>query len=114
MSIDEDGLWTKLGRGSQRQGRMYSELARLVRSRRNHSALMALSADHNRLALECRIVQLFHRDKECVHINVEDGAGESRQARGDGHERIVAASRYWFCSVSQRVTLPDSLTRPVG
>ena len=76
MSVDEDGVRTLLGRSAQRHGGMHSELARFIRCRRDHAALVPLSADHDRLAFQRRIEQFFHRDEEGVHIDVEDGAGE--------------------------------------
>ena len=91
VSIHKNGVRTKLGRGSQRQRRMYSKPSRLVRSRRHYPALVTLSSDNDSLAFQRRIVQLLHRDEECIHIDVEDGSGESRQLGCDGHERIVAA-----------------------
>ena len=53
---------------------MHAELARRVGRGGDHAALIGPSADHHGLALERRIVQLFHRDEERVHIDVEIGA----------------------------------------
>src|SRR5271166_378280 len=74
MPVHEDCLRTHLCRRAQRHGRMYSELARLVRRRRYHAALVGPPADDYRLSLQRWIEQLLHRDKEGVHINMKDGA----------------------------------------
>src|SRR5579863_5433028 len=70
---------------------MHSEFARLVGCCGNYPALVALPSDDYGFAFQRWIVQFLHRDKERIHIDVEDGSGESRQLRCDGHERIVAA-----------------------
>ena len=92
MPVDKDGIRTKLRRSSQRQRRMHPKLPRLIRCRRHHPALVALSTDDDGFAFQRGIVEFFHRHEEGVHIDVEDGAGESRQLRCDGHERIVPAA----------------------
>ena len=72
MPVDEDGLRAEFGRGAQRHGRMHAELARRVGSRRYHPALVATPADHDRLAFECWIEQLFHGHEEGVHVDMEE------------------------------------------
>ena len=75
MSVDKDGLRTKLRRRAQRHGRVHSEFARLIRRCGDHAAFVALSAHHNCFAFQRGIKQLFHRDEEGVHVDVEDGFG---------------------------------------
>ena len=74
MTVDEDGLRAEFRCGAQRHGRMNAKLARLIGRGRHHPALIGLSADHDRLAGEGRIKQLLDRNKEGVHIHVENGA----------------------------------------
>ena len=72
---------------------MDSELARLVGCRGDYTALVALTSDDYGFAFQRRIIEFFDGDEEGVHIDVEDGAGESRQLGCDGHVRIVAARK---------------------
>src|SRR4051795_7257240 len=74
MSFDKNGLGTKLCRGPQRHSRVHTKFPRRIRSSRNHSSLMLLSANYNRLAFKAGIKQFFHGDEEGIHINVEDSA----------------------------------------
>src|SRR5208282_6933812 len=70
---------------------MHPKFACLVRSGRNHAALMALAANHDSFAFQRRVREVFHRDEEGVHIDVEDGAGESRGVGGCGHAEGILA-----------------------
>src|SRR5216683_964 len=45
---------------------------------RNHAALVALSAYNYGFTLQRGIVQLFYRDEEGIHVDVEDGAGRHK------------------------------------
>ena len=80
MSIHKDRLRAQLVRGAQRHGRVHAELAGFVGCCRHHATLVSATADHDGLAAQRRIKQLFHRDKERVHVNVEDHALVSRSA----------------------------------
>ena len=54
---------------------------------------MPLPADDDSLPFQRWIVQFFHGDEERIHVDVEDGAGESRDVGGRGHDgRILAAA----------------------
>ena len=90
MSVHKNSLRTKLRRGPQRHGGVHAEIARRIRCRRNHSALIALSADNHRLALQRRIVELLHRHKEGVHINVEDGAKGAAHRNRNALQQCIA------------------------
>jgi hypothetical protein len=92
MTIDEDGVGTHLGGGAQRHGGMDSEFASFVGGRGNDAALVALSANHDGFAFERGIEELFHGDKESVHVDVEDGAGEGGLLGGSHAEGILAAT----------------------
>jgi hypothetical protein len=82
MSTDKDGMGTKSIRRPQRHGRMHPEFAGLVGSRRNDPALSSLAANYNSSAFQRRIKQFFHRDKEGVHVDVENGsAGGHKRCR---------------------------------
>src|SRR5947209_20381961 len=78
MAVHENRTRAKLGCGSQGHGGMHAKFARLVRCSRNYSALVALASDYYCLPFQRRIVKLFHRDEEGVHVNVEDGFGGGR------------------------------------
>ncbi len=91
MSVDEDGVRTKLGRRAQRHGGMDSELAGCIGGRGNHAALVALSADHDWLAFQRWIEEFFDGHEEGVHVDVEDGAGEAGLLRCSHAGRILAA-----------------------
>src|SRR5207245_11217256 len=79
MAVHENRTRAKLGCGSQGHGGMHAKFARLVRCSRNYSALVALASDYYCLPFQRRIVKLFHRDEEGVHVNVEDGFGGGRR-----------------------------------
>src|SRR6266852_4233211 len=91
MSVDKDCLRAELGSCAQRHGGMDSELAGGVRSCRDDSALVALSANHDWLALQAGIEEFFHGDEEGVHIDVEDGAGKGGLLKSSHVERILSA-----------------------
>ena len=71
MAIDEDRLRAQLVRGAQRHRRMHAELPRRIGRRRDHPALVRPSADHDRLAFQRRVEQLFHGHEERVHVDME-------------------------------------------
>src|SRR3954451_23776440 len=77
MSLEEDRMRTELGRTPQRHRRMYAVLPRCIRSRRNDSARIGLSAYYHGFALQRGVGQLLHRDEERVHIHMENGACHS-------------------------------------
>src|ERR1700757_2080816 len=92
MSVNEDGMRTLLGRSPKRHCGVDSELASFVRRRGNDTALVALSTDNDRLSFQRGIVKFLHRDKERVHVDVEDGAGK-RGLLGSSHAaRILAVA----------------------
>jgi hypothetical protein len=53
---------------------MHPERARLVARGRDDAAAVRLTADGDRLAAQRRIVALFNRCVERVHVEVEDAA----------------------------------------
>ncbi len=57
-----------------RHGRADAEGPRLVAGRRDHAALRRLTADRERLAAQRRVVALFDRRVEGVHVDVKDAA----------------------------------------
>ncbi len=71
MAVDKDRLRAKFVGGAQRHRRMNAEFASRVAGRRNHAALVGLSADHDGLAFERWIVQLFDGDEEGVHVEMK-------------------------------------------
>src|SRR6185369_8927453 len=71
MPVDEDRLRTQFVSRPQRHGRVHAELARRIRCRRHHAPLVGFPTHYHRFALERRIEQLFHRDEERVHVEVE-------------------------------------------
>ena len=73
VAVDEDGLRAQLVRGAQRHGGVDAELPRRVGGSGDDAALVGTPADDHGLVLERGIVELFHRDEERVHIDVEDG-----------------------------------------
>ena len=82
VAVDEDRLGAEFVGGPQGHGRVHAELARRVRCRRDHAALVGPPADHHRLAFERRIEQLFDGDEERVHVEMEvefHGPGSSRE-----------------------------------
>jgi hypothetical protein len=92
MSVDEDGMRTLLGCSAKRHCGVDSELASFVRRGGHNTTLAALSANNDRLSFQRGIVEFFHRNKESVHVDVEDGA-RKRGLLGSSHaERILAAA----------------------
>ncbi|HET6179787.1 MAG TPA: hypothetical protein VFE61_22890 [Candidatus Sulfotelmatobacter sp.] len=81
MSVDEDGMRAHLSRGTQRHGGVNSELARFVGGGGDNTTLVALAANDDGLAFQRRVEELFDRDEEGVHVDVEDGTGK----RGIGY-----------------------------
>src|SRR4029079_11812308 len=81
VAIDKDSLRALLRGSPQRHCGMHSELARLVRRSGNNAAFPTLSANHDGLALQRRIKELFHRDEEGVHVDVEDDFGQRAHAQ---------------------------------
>src|SRR5580704_15404195 len=71
MAVHENGLRTKPGGGAQRHGGVNAELSGGVGSGRYHAALIGLPTDHDGLAFERRIEELFDGDEESVHVDVE-------------------------------------------
>src|SRR5258708_39352438 len=80
MAIEKHGVRAQLGRGAERHGRVHAELTGFIRRGGNHAAFILLSAYHNGFALQLRIVELFHRDEEGVHVDV---AADSRNRPKD-------------------------------
>ena len=62
---------------------MHAEFAGLIRGRRNHATLVALAAYDHGLSFHRRVEQLFHRNEERVHIDVEDRSGEGTHGEQD-------------------------------
>src|SRR4029077_14460186 len=92
MPVNEDGMRTLLGRSPKRHCGVDSELASFVRRGRDNTTLVALSADDDCLSFQGGIVEFFHRDKESVHVDVEDDA-RKRGLLGSSHAaRILAAA----------------------
>src|SRR5207248_11794308 len=90
----KNGLRAEFVGGAQRHRGMHAEFAGLVRCRRDYAAFVGPSPNHDRLAAQSGIRKLFHRDKEGVHINMEDGLGA-----GGLHKSILAEK---FTAVTQR------------
>jgi hypothetical protein len=57
---------------------MDAELARGVGGCGNDTAFVGPSADDDGLAFEGRVEELFHRDEEGIHIDVEVGSHAKR------------------------------------
>src|ERR1700756_3286583 len=92
MPVDKDGMRTLLGRSPKRHCGVDSELASFVRRSGDNTTLVALSADNDCLSFQRGIVEFFHRNKESVHVDVEDGA-RKRGLLGSSHAaRILAAA----------------------
>src|ERR1700676_4708292 len=70
---------------------MYSEFSRGIGGGGDNSALVALAAYNDWLAFQRRIKKFFHGDKEGVHVDVEDGAGECGLVRSSHVGGILAA-----------------------
>ena len=102
VAVDENGLRAKLVRRAQRQGRVDAELARRVGCRRDHAALVGPAAHHHRLALERRIEQFFHGDKEGVHIQVEVGP----------HGCMSAGPRVYIRQLQECAFIADRMLAP--
>ncbi len=75
MPINKNRLRTKFRGRPQRHGRVHAKLACRVRCGRDYAAFVALPAHHHRLAFQRRVKQFLDGDKEGVHIDVKDGAG---------------------------------------
>src|SRR4029079_7606257 len=99
MAVDEDCLGAQLIGGAQRHGRMHSEFSGGVGCSGDDSTLVGAAPDDHRLALERRIEQLFDRDEEGVHVEMEErshgrhsflaSATRGRPAR----QLVISASR---------------------
>src|SRR5437879_7545099 len=92
MSVDEDGMRTLLGCSAKRHCGVDSELASFVRRGGDNTALVALSANDDCLSFQRGIVEFFHRDKESVHVDVEDGTGKSGLLGSSHAARILAVA----------------------
>ncbi len=79
MAFDEDGVRAEFVGRAQRQRGVDAEFAGFVRCGGNDAALVALAADDYGFAFERRVEELFDRDEEGVHVDVEDGAGHGRR-----------------------------------
>src|SRR5207253_9157839 len=75
MTVHEDRAGAKLGCGSQGHSGMHTKFTRFIRCSRDYSTLVALASDYYCLPFQRRIVKLFHRDEEGIHVDVEDGFG---------------------------------------
>ena len=78
---DEDEVGAAPDRGDRGHRRSHAERARLVTRRRHHAARPA-ATDCHRLAPQRRIVALFDRGVEGVHVDVNDLAHGGRRAVG--------------------------------
>jgi len=70
---------------------MNSKLTRFIRGGRDHSALAALSAHDDGFAFQRWIVKFLYGNKESIHVDVEDRAGEGGLFDGSHGGRILAA-----------------------
>src|ERR1700719_3626810 len=101
MAVDEDGMRAKCGRGTQGHGGVHAKFAGFVGRRRNYPSLIALSAHDHSLAFQFRREQFFHRHEESVHVDAENGGGES--AHGNtGTKRDSILSRWWGLGMGTR------------
>ena len=82
---DEDQFGALPLRGDRRHRRAHAELARLV-ARGRYDAPFARSADRDRLAAQFRIVALFDRRIECIHVDVDDLANAPPCCRPRMHQ----------------------------
>src|SRR5277367_2435299 len=90
VAIDENGVGTELFRRPEWHRRMDTKFPSLIRGRCDYSAFTALPAYYNGFAFKRRIKQLFHGDKKCIHIYVEDGSRECSHGRmGAEHARTL-------------------------
>ena len=108
--LDEDQVGTRpLGR-DRRHRRPHAERARLVARRRDYPAMPA--ADRHRLAPQRRIVALFDRRVEGVHVDMDDLAGRAFRL---GQSRIsvlhCASSRLGRVSRPRRVIISAVLPK---
>src|SRR5438132_12316762 len=75
MTVHEDRAGAKLGCGSQGHSGMHTKFTRFIRCSRDYSTLVAMASDYYCLPFQRRNVKLFHREKEGIHVDVEDGFG---------------------------------------
>jgi hypothetical protein len=68
---DEDRSRTQAFRADSGHGRAHSESPRLVRSSADDGAL-ALPGDYHGLAAQLRVVALFDRSTERIHVDMDD------------------------------------------
>src|ERR1700730_13758486 len=79
--LDKDQIWTLPLRGDRRHRRAHTELARLIACRRDDAALPR-STHGDRLAAQFRVVALFDRRVERIHVDVDDLPAARRTDRG--------------------------------
>src|ERR1039458_6745929 len=104
MALDENGLRATLMRRAQRHGRVDAELARGLRCRRHHAAFVRPPTYHHRFTLQRRVVQLFHRYEEGVHIDVEERLSNLASNSFRSH---IGAGLWWGWGVARaRPRLP--------
>ena len=89
VAIDEDGVRAEFAGGPQRHGRMYAELARLIRRRGNYAALIRPPTDDHGFPLQRRIEQFLDRNEEGVHIDMENGFRHGGELPSRDHEEAV-------------------------
>jgi hypothetical protein len=79
--LDKDQVGASPLGGDRRHRGMHAELPRFVACGRDDAAF-ARSADRDRLAAQLRIIALFDRCIERIHIDMDDFARAARPGRG--------------------------------
>src|SRR5438105_11294892 len=87
---------------------MHAKLARLIRCGRDHATLVRPSANHDGLAAQSGIEELFHGDKEGVHVDVEDGLD------GGLHKSILAEAPSGLKPLSKENAFTAGLKAPLS
>src|SRR5262245_33975036 len=93
VAVDEHGLGTQFVRGAQRHRGMNPELPRSVRCGGHNPTLIRAAAHNYGFAFERWIEQLFDRNEECVHVQVEEGASHRLKPVPLGLRAVITRGR---------------------
>ena len=86
---DDHERWAEPYRSCHRHRRVHAERARPVARRRHDASSVRLAADGERLTAKRRVIALFHRRVEGVHVDVKNPPHEWLRVDGDRLNIIV-------------------------
>ena len=104
--FEKDGVRAEPTCRAQRHRRVDAVFSGLVARRGNDTPLIGLPADHHRFAAKFGPVEKFHRNKECIHVDVQDEAETCiRGGRGDPPRSRCLARKVASFGIAVRATI---------